>query len=181
MYCSPICERHSQKGETRPLKCLVDIDGQKTKFGWTALFQRKKAIIRSRLVVMGHKAALVDSVGLCDDIDIAPAAGPSRPTFRPSSDPPTGISPPRPTRLPVDGRLNDLIGWLHEWLYAGPTGVRSDFMRNLGTKVRPILSPDIHIEADGSRDRTTIGLSCTTESLDLYGLLYLLWVTKRAN
>jgi len=143
------------------------------------MFERKIAIIRSRLIVKGHEAALLDSVGICDEIDFAPAAGPSRPTFRPSSDPPTGISLPRPRRLPVDGRLNDLIGWLHEWLNAGPTGVRSDFIRNLGIEVRPIHSPGIHMEADESRDRTTTGLSCTTESLDLYGLLYLPWATKR--
>lgn len=112
------------------------------------MFERKEAIIRSRLIVKGHEAALLDSVGICDEIDIALAAGPARPTFRPSSDPPTGISPPRPRRLPVDERLNDLIGWLHEWLDAGPTEVRSNFMRNLKTKVRPMLSPGIYTKAN---------------------------------
>jgi len=112
------------------------------------MFERKKAIIRSRLIVKGHEAALLDSVGICDDIDIAPVPGPSEPTSRPSSDVPSGVSPPCPRRLPIEAGLDDLIKWLHEWLAAGPTGMRSEFMRNLKTKVRPILPQGIHIEAD---------------------------------
>jgi hypothetical protein len=112
------------------------------------MFERKKTIVRQRLLLKGHRASLLDSLGISDEIEIESAPGRREPTLRPPSGLPTGGSQPPRRRFARDVKLNELIEWLHEWLEAGPTGLRSDFIRSLESKVRLILQPGMHIEAD---------------------------------
>jgi hypothetical protein len=116
------------------------------------MFEWKKTIIRQRLLLKGHRASLLDSLGISDEIEIESTPERREPTLRPPSGLPTGGSQSPRRRfgrdVKLDVKLNDLIGWLHKWLEAGPTGLRSDFIRSLGSKVRLILPRGMHIEAD---------------------------------
>jgi hypothetical protein len=103
------------------------------------MFERKRSIIRDRLLLKGYRATLLDSLGFLEEIDNVPR--PAEPNLRPSSDFPASGSRLRPGQLARDAKLNELVGELHEWLVNGPTGVRADFMKSLKTKVRLILSP----------------------------------------
>lgn len=98
------------------------------------MYERKKSIIRSRLLLKGYRAALLDSVGILDESDNEP--GSTEPTSRLSSDPTLHESQSHPLRLAIDGKLDELVGELHKWLEAGPTELRSDFVKTLGVKVR---------------------------------------------
>ena len=100
------------------------------------MFERKTTIIRHRLLLKGHRAALLDSLGISDETEIKDTPGPSEPALRPSSDLSTGGSQSYPLRLAIDGKLDELVGELHKWLEAGPTESRSGFVKTLGVKLR---------------------------------------------
>jgi hypothetical protein len=107
------------------------------------MFERRKTIIRNRLLLKGYRAELLDSLGISDEVEIDNAPVPSIPVPRPLSDLPASGPQPQPGQLARDAKLNELISELHDWLDNGPIDVRTDFMKSLRKKVRFILPPGI--------------------------------------
>ena len=107
------------------------------------MFERRKTIIRNRLLLKGYRAELLDSLGISDEIEIDNAPVPSIPTPVPLSDLPPSGPQPQPEQLARDAKLDELISELHDWLDNGPTGVRTNFITSLSKKVRFILPPGI--------------------------------------
>jgi len=107
------------------------------------MFERKKTIIRDRLLLKGYRAELLDTLGISDEIEIDNAPVSSRSTPAPLSDLLASGLQPHPGQLARDAKLNELISELHDWLDNGPIGVRTDFMKSLNERVRFILPPGI--------------------------------------
>jgi hypothetical protein len=107
------------------------------------MFERKKTIIRNRLLLKGYRAELLDSLGFLEEIELPNNMAVTSPT---SDSTARGVarSVKRNPTAQANARLEELIGHFDTWLKSDPVGQRWDLTTSLNKQVRHAVLIDKH-------------------------------------